>query len=63
MFLPFRNEWDHLVKITEKAVRDHWPVILRVAAALEDRGLLEDEALDEILLQPVSDWPPPPPRR
>lgn len=60
--LPFRREFDHAVSITTGALRDHWPLVLSLADALEAKGTLEDEELEPYLPQRLKDWPPSPRR-
>ena len=63
--LPYRNgqEFDHAVDQTTAALRDHWPAVMNLAAALAQAGTLDEDAIRPFLPEPLKGWPTPPPRR
>jgi hypothetical protein len=63
--LPFRNEYDHAVQVTEAALRrpDIWTKVQALADELERAGSLENEQIDPFLPEADSHWPPSPRRR
>lgn len=58
--LPWIGEFDHLVAVTERALRDAviWSRVCALANALEQRGDIED--VSEFLPAPALGWPPSP---
>lgn len=58
--LPWRREFDHLVAVTESALREPaiWSYVCALAAALEQRGDIED--VSEFSPTPLPGWPPSP---
>lgn len=67
-FLPqrhFLEEFEHLVKETERTLRrpELWDRVIKLAKALEREGKIEDEELEQYLPEPASNWPPSPGER
>lgn len=65
--LPFRNEFEHALSVTERALRqpDVWRMVLRLADELEQFGEMgrSDESygrLQSLLPSPIPNWPPSP---
>ena len=58
-FLPWRNELDHLARVTEKALRrdDVWAMVTRLADELARVGAIDGERLGDFLPQQVPRWP------
>jgi len=63
--LPFRNEreFDHAAAMTAAALREHWPALMSLAAALANAGTLAEDDIRPFLPEPLDGWPTPPPRR
>jgi len=57
--LPSRNEWDHLNRITEIVLREHWGFVVKLADALQATELLK-EGIGDYLPPPIKNWPPSP---
>ncbi len=60
--LPYRNEFEHIERATEKLLRipTNWACVERIAIELKSHLRLEGEDLKNLLPAPIKNWPPSP---
>lgn len=63
-FLPGKNIFEYLVDETKRTLKqpDIWDKVLKLAKALEERWIIEEDELKGYLPEPLSDWPKSPRR-